>query len=184
MSPEPIALQRAPRAVQLVEGGAEACFERALERERAAAHARGLSEGAEHAWSSGAELLAAAAERVEKLRAEAVEHSSRTAIELALEIAKHLLRAEVRAGRHDIEKIVREMLAAAGTGRSACQVHLHPKDAERMASVRMRAGTEIVADIGVQLGDVHVSTAHGLLVRDLDEMLAAIGARLREELAE
>ena len=43
------------------------------------------------------------------------------------------------------------------------------------------AGTAVESDPGVPRGSVHVTTPQGLLVRDLDEALRAIGERLHAE---
>ena len=89
-----------------------------------------------------------------------------------------------RAGRggHDIEKIVREALAAASAGRSRCVIHVHPDDFEALRDARFRSGTSVQADIGVARGDVHVEAPMGLMVREIDEAIDAISQRLREEL--
>src|SRR5262245_40035709 len=103
-------------------------------------------------------------------------------VDLASEIARAVVRSEIAAGRHDIERIVRETLSASGVGRGACVVHVHPRDAERLRGVPFRSGTEIEADPEVAEGDVHVTTPHGLLVREIDELLAAVRIRLHGEL--
>jgi hypothetical protein len=57
-------------------------------------------------------------------------------------------------------------------------VHVNPVDAERLADVPFRAGTELEADPGVPAGSVHVTTPQGLLVRDLDQALGSIREHL------
>jgi flagellar biosynthesis/type III secretory pathway protein FliH len=100
-----------------------------------------------------------------------------------MEITRALVRAEVRAQRHDVEKIVRETLAAAATERGPCVVHLNPDDLARLEGVRFRAGTRLEADSGVRRGDVHVESALGLLVREIDALLASVGERIAGDLA-
>ena len=64
----------------------------------------------------------------------------------------------------------------------ACEVHLHPTDFAKLADTRFRSGTQLFADEGVPLGDVHVESTLGLLVRDTTDSLAAIEQRLLEDL--
>jgi flagellar biosynthesis/type III secretory pathway protein FliH len=91
------------------------------------------------------------------------------------------VRAEVDAGRYDIEKIVREALQVSGAGRSECVVHLHAEDMKRLSGIAFRSATRLEADPEISRGDVHVSTPRGVVVRDLDAALASIGERLRED---
>ena len=77
---------------------------------------------------------------------------------------------------------IRETLQASAVGRQSCVVHLNPVDRDRLAEVHFRSGTVLESDPDVPPGDVHVSTQHGLLVRDLDDTLRAVSERLQEEL--
>ena len=133
-------------------------------------------------WIDGA-TSKGAAERVDQACASARDELSSTAVELALTIARELVRAEVKAGRHALEEIVRETLAASEAGRAACTVHLHPEDALAMDGVALRASTALEADVEVPRGHVHVETARGLVVRDLDAALDEVAERLREAVA-
>ena len=175
-----LASASAPRAAVLAGGGLEEALERLLERERAESFASGAAAGRAAALAEVAQAFEAGLERLEAERAAAAEQLGRSAVELALGIAQHLLRAEIDAGRYDLERIVRETLACSETGRGACVVHVHPLDAERLAGVPFRAGTLIEVDHGVARGDVHVTTPQGLLVRDLDQALRSIGDRILE----
>ncbi|MFT5048653.1 MAG: flagellar biosynthesis/type III secretory pathway protein FliH [Chlamydiales bacterium] len=102
------------------------------------------------------------------------------AIQLAVGIAREILRTELGAGNYDVEAIVRNALAVAATGRSACVIHLHPDDLESCDPSRFRSNTRFEADPDIARGDVHVTTPQGLLVRDVDAALT----RVREELLE
>ena len=145
--------------------------------------ARARAEGERSGLDSAGRTLDQAVERLLTFEEESRAALARTAAELALEIARTLLRAELARGNYDLERIVRETLSEASVGRSACVVHLHPADHARLADVRFRTGTRLEPDEGVARGDVHVETSLGLLVRDLDGALEAIGKRLHEELA-
>jgi len=132
--------------------------------------------------SRAAGALDQAVEQLEAARTEALENLSGEAVTLAVEIAQHLLRAEIQAGNYDMERIVRDTLATADVGRQSCVVHLNPEDCERLADISFRSSTVLEGDPEVPQGDVHISTQLGLIVRDLDDTLRAIGERLREGL--
>ncbi|MEM7309984.1 MAG: FliH/SctL family protein [Planctomycetota bacterium] len=146
------------------------------------ARAEGFAQGVATAHETSAQALDAAAERLDAFRDEARTALGRTAVELAAEIARHLIRAEVETGRHDVDRIVRETLQESGVGRGSCVVHVHPEDAKLLEGAAFRAGTELVPDIGVKRGDVQVETPNGLFVRDLDDAVRAIGERILESL--
>jgi flagellar biosynthesis/type III secretory pathway protein FliH len=149
----------------------------------ASAHAQGVAEGEARAIAGAARALEAAVEAFAAAAVEREQALARDAIELALVVARRILRKEVDAGRYDIERIVRETLAASGAGRGACVVHLHPDDLAALQGVPFRAGTELQADHEVARGEVHVTTARGTIVRDIDAALASIATRLAEEAA-
>ncbi len=171
------------RAVRIVEPdeGASA-MDLAVERLRDEAHAEGVARGMEIAQEHAAKALADAVARLDAYREEAAASLAKTSVELAVEIARHLLCVEIEAGRHAVERIVRETLLASAVGRGVCVVHVHPDDAADLASATFRSGTRIEPDIGVKRGDVHVETPNGLFVRDLDDALAAIEERILETL--
>ena len=170
-------LARRVRAAALCEGPREVFLAQRLDARLAAAREEGRRAGEDAAQASSARLFDEACERL----AEAREELARQAVELALGIAGALLRVELSAGRHDIERIVRETLAQSGVGRGACVVHLHPLDVERLRHVAFRAGTRIEADEDVPVGSVHVTTPKGLLVHEIEACVAAIAERLRGE---
>jgi flagellar biosynthesis/type III secretory pathway protein FliH len=171
LSRETLTLPAPPTGVRVLAHGHEAVMAMRLARARAAGRA------------AAAEVLNAAVARLEALEAESKAALAHTATELALEIARTLLRSELKSGRYEIEPIVRATLGEAAIGRSPCVVHLNPVDLARLADVKFRSGTRLEADEGVGRGDVHVETPLGLFVREIDGALAAIGKRLREELA-
>ena len=179
---EPLRLDAAPRGARLAEGGRADALARLLERREAHAHARGRAVGEAEALEGAAAALLAASERLDAAREAAREGLAHTAVDLAVEIVRALLRVELPAGRYDLEGMVREALAFSGVERGRCVVHLHPQDAARLEGTRFRTGTVVEADEGVGRGSVHVTTPQGLLVRDLDEALRSVVERLRGEL--
>lgn len=174
MSHERLALETPLAAARLLAHGTSAV--RALVVERA------LAEGERRGGAAAAQLLDQAAARIQASEPDSRAEIARAACELALEIARTLLRAELTRGNYDLEGLVRETLGVAAVGRSPCVVHLNPADHARLSEVRFRSGTRIEPDQGVARGDVHVETSLGLLVRDLDGALESIGKRLKEEL--
>ncbi|MEM6672751.1 MAG: FliH/SctL family protein [Planctomycetota bacterium] len=154
-------------------------FERErVERTAAIAYARGRDDALREAGA----LLQAAAERLDAAREAAEETLSSDAVELAVEIARQLLKVEVDAAGYDLETIVRAALAAADVDRGHCVVRLHPSDAEAVSSVALREGTEIRSDEDVPRGSVQVQTPRGLLVRDPEAALDEIREQLLEDL--
>ena len=177
MSPERLAIELDGPAgsVRVLASGAGAVDAARLEHARADGERQGRAQ-------AGAALDAAVA-RLQAFEEGAHAALAATAVELGVEIARTLLRAEIQRERHDIERIVRTTLAEAATGRAPCVVHLHPSDHARLAGTKFRSGTRIEPDVGVAQGDVHVETSLGLLVRDVDDTLAAVARRLKEDLA-
>jgi len=175
LSREPLFLPAPLAEARLLAHGAEAVAELLQARTRAEYEQRGRE--------AAGSCLDAAVLRLNAIEEEVRGSLAHTAVELALEIARTLLRTELTRGNYDLERLVRETLGEASVGRSACVVHLHPADHARLADVRFRSGTRLEPDEGVARGDVHVETTLGLLVRDLDGALDSIGKRLREDLA-
>lgn len=179
--PAALRLERPPAAARLLAGDLRALLAaRVAERERDAREA-GRREGEQAAHAAAAAALSAAAERLDASREGALDDLAHTAVDLAVEIARCLLRVELPAGRYDLEGMVREALSFSGVQRGPCVVHLNPADARRLEGVAFRAGTRVEPDEGVSPGSVHVTTPQGLLVRDLDEALRSIRERLHEE---
>ncbi len=178
-----LALPFAPRAVRVGARERTAFLAELRARECQAEYERGRADGERAALEKAAGALNSAAERLDQAREAATPSLASAAVELALEIARAIVGTEVDAARHDIERIVRDTLAASGVGRGACVVHLHPLDATRLAHVPFRTGTILESDPDIRPGDVHITTPHGVLVRDLHEVLRAIGESLRTEIA-
>ncbi len=172
-----VRLSAAPVAIRVV----DASEVRSRAEAEARGHARGLAEGEARALAGAARRLDEAAEDLRRAR----EASDVAVIEdttrLALAIAREVVRAEIDAGRYDLERIVREALAASGAGRAACVVHLNPVDVERLSGVAFRAATRLESDPEVAAGDVHISTQRGTLVRDVDAALANLAERFQED---
>lgn len=170
-----------PCAARLIEGTLEDGLSAHVATREARAREAGRRAGLAEARQGAVGALCAAAERLDRAREAALDDLVHQSIDLALEMARTLLRCELPAGRYDLESMVRESLSFSGVERGRCVVHLHPEDAARLEGVAFRSGTELEADPGIARGSVHVTTPQGLLVRDLDEALRAIGERLHTE---
>jgi len=184
LSPDDNTMNGYPASVRVVRGepaeALQAVVDRATTEAFEAGYQTGREEAAAGAHTALAAAIAAAAEDavadVESQR----EACARTAGQLAVEIARVLLRREIKAGNYDLSKIVRESLVASEAGRGICRIHLNPADAESLSGEAYRAGTEIVPDPAVRAGDARIETARGTIVRSMDAALAAIAERIEE----
>ncbi len=179
---ERIRLSTPLRDVRVVERPTDrSTFDVVLAAERERAFAAGVDAGRVAERQEAAGRLDQAVERVVELENAAGTELARVSVELALTIARTILKSELEDGGHDIEAMVRETLAEADTGRQPCVVHLNPTDYARLADASFRSGTTIQADDGVPTGDVHVETALGLLVREAFGAIEDVERRLRAE---
>lgn len=172
-----------PTAVRVVDGSRVAYLTNRARAQRERYLAQGRAEGERLAIASAAGALQRAAQALEEAGKHASDQVARDSIALGVEIARTLLRHEIDQGRYDLERIVRETLAASNAGRGACVVHLNPADVARLEGVAFRSGTTVEADSEVPPGDVHVTTQRGLLVRDVEQAVSAIAERLEGEVA-
>jgi flagellar biosynthesis/type III secretory pathway protein FliH len=175
-----IVLPDAPRAARLASVGLDELERRLAESERE----RLREEGRRAAAVDAAGALERAVERLEAAREEALARMTDDTVQLAVEIARALLHVELEAGRYDLERVVRDALSASGVRRGdSVVVHLCPDDLERLQDVSFRAGTQLVADGELGRGEVHVTTPHGVLVRDIDIALDGVLERIRADLS-
>lgn len=177
MSPDSVSripAHAAPIEARVSDGPFDQALGRLIQRQMQAARVQ----GARDARAALGVDLDGAMQRLDTAREQAVEQLAHSAVELALEITRSLLRAEIPEGRYDLEAIVREALAFSGTGRGRCMIHVNPSDAEKLEDVQWRAGTAIEPDPDVSRGSVHITTPQGLLVRDLDDAMGSIRERL------
>src|SRR5690348_1382498 len=96
-----VSLAIAPRAARVVAGSADEFAASARGAELESAYARGLEDGKRLAIEEGAGLLASAGERIEAACQRLVPELSVAAVDLAVEIAREIVRAEVDQHRHD-----------------------------------------------------------------------------------
>ena len=93
-------------------------------------------------------------------------------VDLAVELARHVVRAEITAHREAILPVVREALALLAQEARAVQIVVHPSDAQllgrSLAPDIARDGWQIVEDNRVQPGGVRIVSSTG----DVDATLA------------
>ena len=178
-----IGLHRAPSDAQVQPYRLAQLDQRIREADRSAAYERGVRDGLQQAQAQAAGALEAAVERLDEARELALDQLTSAAVELSVEIARQLVQVELRAGHYDLERIVRMSLAHSGLGRGSAIVQVNPGDAERLAQVTFRAGTEIVPNNALDAGDVHVESPNGLLVREVETALESIREQLLEDIA-
>lgn len=171
----------APEGATAQAGRIEDYLERSHDAEVEAARLEGLKDGSASALSGAAASLDAATTAMEAKREECLSEVTSLAVELALGIARRLVRAELAAERHDIEAIVRDVLASTSDGRTTTKIYVSPEDASRLNEVTFRSATEVVSDEAVSTGSVRVETPQGVLVRDIDECMRNLSDRLTKE---
>ena len=182
MSPERLRLPAPVRSVRLHAQTAGDPSQAVLSLVRERALAEGAAAARQAMREEAVTLLEESVAQVTASASEARDSLARTAVELGVEIARRLLRAEITRGNYDLQTLVRESLAEAVAGRGPCVIHLHPDDCDALRDVKFRTGTRVQADEGVRRGDVHVETELGLLVRENAGALDAIEKRLMEDL--
>lgn len=178
-----VRLHARPVGARLCPGGLGEVSERVLDQRLAEAHARGFEEGVASSTETAARALTGALERFDQFIERSGTEVAAFAAELAVDIAGYLLRREIDSGVYDIERLVRDTLAASKVGRGHCVVHLAPSDHARLHGVPFRIGTELVPDPDIEPGNVQVETPQGLLVHDREEALASIRQELLDHLS-
>ncbi|MBL4769605.1 MAG: hypothetical protein JKY61_00280 [Planctomycetes bacterium] len=148
-----------------------------------AARQAGFQAGMLEAHQNAAKAMDSAVDRLDQAREQALDALSTSTVELAVEIARQIVRIEIQAGNYDLERIVRGALSQSGLGRGQAVIHVCPSDYKRLEEVTFRNGTEVEVDTTLEPGDVHVQAAQGLLVREVSECLASVREQLLEDLA-
>jgi flagellar assembly protein FliH len=128
--------------------------------------------------------LEQAARQLGKLQEQIYRDAEEQLLNLAIQIAQKVLGQEIKAGRHEVDSIVKEILSHVPSGQ-AVVVHLHPEDLSRckMASQNQVAGeeslVEFVGDAGVERGQCLVETPGGTLKSSVEDRLEYVVDALR-----
>ena len=156
---------------------------RRSQRRMQAAVNSGIALGRTQDRDRAARALDLACEQLGTAREHAPAMIAKTAVELAVEIARTIVHVQIESGRLGLEAMVRE--AAPRLRSRARRVRRAPQSARR----RRARGHQVPrrhsdrSRRSVQRGDVHVSTAQGLLVREVHDALRSVRERLLAELA-
>jgi len=106
-------------------------------------------------------------------------------LSLSMEIARKVLMQEIKAGRHEVDPIVREALNRLPMKVDAV-VHLHPDDLARCELASQDEdtsdadGVSFVADPGVRRGECLVRTSHGTVESSIEGHIGEIAQALSE----
>ncbi len=178
-----IRVHAAPRGAQVSDVAlGTIAGQRATAREEAA-YAAGFECGRSENIQTGVAALEAALAALEDHSARAIQELEAYGIELAVEIARSLVRVRVDAGEYDLERVIRGALAYSGVDRGEVTLHLHPDDHAQLEQFLFRSGTNLEVDPSLPRGDVHLSTPRGLLVREVEGVLDSIREQLLEDLS-
>lgn len=194
MQPVTIHLPLPVRCVDILGGRGETPLDdRAKERiaeiqadcEQQIAEARrqaGQQIAAEHAAvQQAAHALRSAAAELEADRLRLTGEMESAAVDLALQIARRIVHAEIDAGRHDIDAQVRQAVEELPhTG--AKVVHLHPVDYQRASLSSADDETlRLIADPQIEPGHCLVESEVGAVEHNPEEALVTIEKQLKDQ---
>ena len=146
-----------------------------------------VEDGYQAGYRAGAEAAKATAERLQKMLASAgssigliEERLAGELLDFALEVARQVVRAELKVNRDTVLPVAREALAALSDEARGLQILAHPTDADllrtHLADEIARGGWRIVEDHRIEPGGMRVLSTAG----DVD---ATLGTRWRRTLA-
>jgi flagellar biosynthesis/type III secretory pathway protein FliH len=123
-------------------------------------------------------------ERLRRLEGQWDQQAHQQIVDLALAIAAKVLMQEIRSQRHEIDPIVKAVLARAPSG-GDLTVRMHPEDLARCELARQpagaggAAGARFVADSTVKRAECIVDTPQGFIRSDVESHLRALQQILR-----
>lgn len=126
----------------------------------------------------------AAADRLDDISRQIVVEAESHLLDLAIEIAEKVLMQEMKADRHEIDPIVREVLTRVG-GEREVVVYLNPDDLARCELAKQAAEgpadgcLRFEADPRVPRAGVRVETAGGIIESSVAERLVTAGEALK-----
>ncbi len=103
-------------------------------------------------------------------------------VALTIQIARHLVRREMKAEPGEVVGVVREALGVLPVSAQRPRIYLHPEDAEVVRKALSIADDDsswrIVEDLSLRRGDCRVETESSLIDATVDARLSAISAKL------
>lgn len=188
VSGEPVQARRAGKTVAEIEEVERQAYEEAYAKGLAAGHAAGLAAGkAEYD-----KVIAQAHAQVERLAQiidslakplEDVDAQVETELtNLALTVARQLVRRELRVDPAQVIAIIRETIALLPAAARDVRVHLHPEDAavvrERLAEPATERAWRIVEDPVMTRGGCRVTTEHAQIDARLETRINEVIATI------
>lgn len=160
-------------------------IERIRREAREEASARGHREGLERGMAEAraqAKRLADALDVLARPLLELDERVIEEIVTLALTVARHLVRRELRSDPAQIVGVVQQAAAALPVATQRVRVSLHPEDAatvrEVLGAEQGAGGWEIIEDPTLTRGGCRVETEHSRIDASVEKRLAAIAAEL------
>ncbi len=106
----------------------------------------------------------------------------RELVQLAVAVAKQIVRRELKTDPGQVISVVREAVATLATSAQNIKIHLHPDDAEIVRKVMLSGDDEqawvLVEDPILQRGGCHLTTASSDVDATIESRVAAIAAKL------
>ncbi len=102
-------------------------------------------------------------------------------VTLAMTIAKHMVRREIKTNPGEIVAVVREAVAVLPTTSRTIKVYLHPEDAallKESLSISEQGRWELIDDPSLTRGGCRLETEHAELDASIEARLAAVVAEL------
>ncbi len=136
------------------------------------------------------EMLASASVAIDEHQAAMIQNAPANAIDLAMALARNIVRKEMGKGTDGRIDALRRIVAMAVAHDSA-KIRLHPEDEQTVTSILLEAlpdagvadNFELLLDKGIQPGGCLVETEVGTIDARIDKQLDAIEAELRQTAA-
>jgi flagellar assembly protein FliH len=168
-------------------------LEEQIERRATLARQEGFREGEAAGRSRAAaeaqpalEKLARSIEEVARLRPRLLRESEAELVELAMGIARRILRRELSVDAEALQGLVKGALEKL-SAREICRIRAHPElepGIRRCLERESQSGIQVIGDGTLERGGILVETSRGKLDASLETQLAEIGRGLADRLPE
>jgi flagellar assembly protein FliH len=168
-------------------------LEEQVERRATLARQEGFREGEAAGRSRAAaeaqpalEKLARSIEEVARLRPRLLRETEAELVELAMGIARRILRRELSVDAEALQGLVRGALEKL-SAREICRIRAHPElepGIRRCLERESQSGIQVIGDATLERGGILVETSRGKLDASLETQLAEIGRGLADRLPE
>jgi flagellar assembly protein FliH len=168
-------------------------LEEQVERRATQARQEGFREGEAAGRSRAAveaqpalEKLARSIEEIARLRPRLLRESEAELVELAMGIARRILRRELSVDAEALQGLVKGALEKL-SAREICRIRAHPElepGIRRCLERESQSGIQVIGDATLERGGILVETSRGKLDASLETQLAEIGRGLADRLPE